>query len=149
MKKSELPFKIVDNDVRICLKILGTHAPINTSIIQLFSIVWKPIWFKLFLHRDPQSHSELFPAHFTFHVRAGNIHQATTLALSARTAEAKEQEIIAIKTTLAKVSQIREMKLVPLKKSREHVTDVEGRTGGRDTLHDLFVLVCVVCLLAN
>lgn len=72
----------------------------------------------------------LFTAHFTFNPRARNINQTVTLALFAAATEAKGQEIIAIKTTLAKVSQIREIKLVTLKKSRDPWTDVLCSTGG-------------------
>lgn len=91
--------------------------------------------FTCFLHSDPLvTHKDLFTAHFTFHLSAGNINQTATLALFAVNAEAKGQEIIAIKTTLAKVSQIREIKLVTLKKSRDPVTDVGDETGGRGTL---------------
>lgn len=75
-------------------------------------------------------HKDLFTAHFTFNPRARNINQTVTLALFAAATEAKGQEIIAIKTTLAKVSQIREIKLVTLKKSREPWTDVLCSTGG-------------------
>lgn len=68
------------------------------------------------------------------------------------TAEANGQEIVAIKTTLAKVSQIKEMKLVTLKKGREPVADVgdgsEEDTVNSDDRMDLFVVECV-CLCAN
>lgn len=74
------------------------------------------------------THKDLFTARFTFHPRAWNINQTTTLTLFAATAEANRQEIVAIKTTLAKVSQIREMKLVTLKKGRELEADVGGKT---------------------
>lgn len=70
------------------------------------------------------THKGLFTAHFTFYLGAGNINQTTTLTLFAAAAEANGQEIVAIKTTLAKVSQIREMKLVTLQKGREPVGDV-------------------------
>lgn len=54
----------------------------------------------------------------------GNINQTTTpLAPFDPPVEANGQEIIGLKTTLAKVSQITEMKLVTLKKSRAIVTD--------------------------
>lgn len=80
-----------------------------------------PAWLPSVTHKD------LFTAHFTFYLRAGNINQTTRLTLFAATAEANGQEIVAIKTTLAKVSQIREMKLVTLKKDREPVADVGDR----------------------
>ncbi|KAI3354766.1 hypothetical protein L3Q82_004592 [Scortum barcoo] len=53
-------------------------------------------------NRPSVTHKDLFTAHFTFHVRAGNTNQTATLALFAVNAEAKGQEIIAFRTTLAK-----------------------------------------------
>ena len=77
------------------------------------------------------THKDLFTAHFTFHLRSADTNQTAAFALFAATAEAKGQEIVAIKTTLAKVRQIREIKLITLKKSRDPVTDVEDGMGMR------------------
>lgn len=134
----------MDNVVKALFKISGdTQTHHHKHFITLQCIVSKPLWLHLFLHCDPSvTHKDLFTAHFTFHLRAGNISQTATLALFAANAEAKGQEIIAIKTTLAKVSQIREIKLVTLKKSRDLVTDVVSRIGGRDP-RKLCMMECI------
>lgn len=91
------------------------------------------------------AHRDLFTAHFTFNLRGRNIKQTVTLALFAAATEAWGQEIVAIKTALAKVSQISEIKLVTLKKSSlSHMWSGERaipHMGGRACL--------IVCVLAD
>lgn len=113
----------------------GSPRPINASNLQHFSLLSRNLFGFTCFCIATLSHTQgsLYSSLHISSERGEHKPDGHTHTLFAAKAEAKRQEIIAIKTTLAKVSQIREIKLVTLKRGRDPVTDVEGRTERPDT----------------